>query len=111
MIFLVITLVGCSSQQQTQDVLTKTQDQGAAMQETAIAINGFRFDPLTVTVKPGTKVIWKNLDSVSHTVKFDDWESQELFKSDTVEHTFSKKGTYDYRCGLHSSMKGRIIVG
>ena len=110
MIFLLITLVGCSSQQQTQDVLTKTEDQGAAMQETAIAINNFKFDPETVTIKPGTKVIWKNLESASHTIKFDDWESQELFKGDSVDHVFSKKGTYGYQCGIHGSMKGSVIV-
>lgn len=110
LLFLVLSLVACTAQQQTADVLTKTEDQGVAMQGIAVGINNFKFDPASVTIKPGTKVIWKNVDSASHTVKLKDSESQELFKDDVFSMTFSKKGTYEYICGLHPSMKGTVVV-
>ena len=49
---------------------------------------------------------------MTHTVEFDDSSktSDELEKKDTVSFTFDKKGTFNYHCGIHPSMKGTVIV-
>lgn len=110
MLVMSVFLFGCTRQQEAQEVIEKTEDQGVALQETVVFIDGFKFDPAIVTIKPGTTVIWKNKDSASHTAKFADWESEELFQDDTAQRKFSTKGTYDYTCGLHPSMKGSVVV-
>ena len=77
----------------------------------SVSIQGFAFNPSTLTIKAGTTVTWTNEDSASHTIT-----SAGFFDSGTIAsgQTFSKKfdqpGTYDYICSIHTSMKGKIIV-
>src|SRR5205085_11469592 len=78
-----------------------------------VTIQNFAFSPQTITVAPGTTVIWTNKDSVDHTVTSDTgaWpDSGSLATSKTFSHTFAKAGTYAYRCALHPSMTARVIV-
>ena len=79
-------------------------------QPNAVNIENFSFNPGTLTVKVGTTVVWTNNDSASHDVKSDSFSSQVLSKGQTFEFKFDQKGIYDYICGLHPSMKGKIIV-
>lgn len=79
-------------------------------QPNAVNIENFSFNPGMLTVKAGTTVVWTNNDSVSHTIKSDSFNSQPLSKGQTFEFKFNNKETYDYSCGIHSSMKGKIIV-
>jgi len=79
-------------------------------QPNAVNIENFSFNPGTLTVKAGTAVVWTNSDSVTHTIKSDSFNSQPLSKGQTFEFKFDNKGTYDYSCGIHPSMKGKIIV-
>src|SRR4030043_2411115 len=41
------------------------------IEEVTIAMKDFAYDPKTITVKQGTKVIWTNNDMVIHDVKSD----------------------------------------
>jgi plastocyanin len=77
-----------------------------------VKIQGFAFDPPTLTVKAGTKVTWTNNDSAGHTVVSDagDWASGDLATGATFSHTFDTPGTFTYHCGVHPAMKGKIIV-
>jgi plastocyanin len=61
-------------------------------------------------VPVGTTVTWVHKDSATHTIKFIDSVSPDLTSGATYQKTFSEKGTYDYSCGIHPSMKGKIIV-
>jgi plastocyanin len=78
----------------------------------AVKISGYAFDPASTTVKVGTTVTWTNQDSATHNVLADDksFASNDLRKGDTFKFTFSKPGTYPYRCGFHANMKATIIV-
>src|SRR5919198_6567062 len=61
-----------------------------------VAIQNFAFSPQTLTVAPGTTVIWTNKDSVAHTVTSDTgaWSgSGNLGTGQTFSHTFAKAGT------------------
>ena len=76
-----------------------------------ITIDNFTFAPAELTISAGTTVTWNNHDDIPHSVV----EKNKLFRSkalDTDESysfTFAQAGTYDYFCGLHPHMVGKII--
>lgn len=76
----------------------------------SVIIQNFSFNPPDLTVKPGTTVIWTNNDSASHTIKSAGFNSGTLSKGQTFEFKFENAGSYDYACGIHPTMKGRITV-
>jgi plastocyanin len=75
-----------------------------------VEIQNFAFNPSELSVPVGTTVTWINKDSATHTVKFNDSISPDLTSGATFQRTFSEKGTFDYSCSIHPSMKGKIIV-
>ncbi len=77
-----------------------------------VEISNFAFVPQTLTVSVGTTVTWTNNDSSSHTIASNDnlFQSGTLAKGATFSHTFGQKGTFNYRCSIHPSMTGKIIV-
>jgi plastocyanin len=78
-----------------------------------VTVQNFAFSPPTVTVAPGTTVVWTNKDSVNHTVTSDTgaWsDSGSLATNRTFSHTFAKAGTYPYHCAIHPSMTAKVIV-
>jgi plastocyanin len=78
----------------------------------AVKIAGFAFSPATLQVKAGTKVTFTNEDEYEHTATADDgsFDSEHLKKGDTFEFTFDKPGTYAYKCDIHNSMTGKVVV-
>ena len=92
----------------TQPVTTTT----AAPATAEIAIQGFAFDPATVTVKVGTAITWTNQDSAEHTITSDkgDWDSGKTAQGGKYTHTFDQAGTFTYHCSVHPSMKGSVVV-
>ena len=75
-----------------------------------VKISGFEFNPKILTIRTGETVNWINDDQAQHDVKSDLFTSPMLKKGDVFQFTFTEKGTYDYTCGIHPSMKGQIIV-
>ena len=78
-----------------------------------VTIQNFAFSPQTLTVAPGTMVVWTNKDSVSHTVTSDTgaWpDSGDLPTGKTFSLTITKPGTYTYHCAIHPTMSGTLIV-
>jgi plastocyanin len=80
----------------------------------AVSIQGFAFAPATLTVKRGDTVRFTNRDTVTHTVtsltgKFD---SGSISPNGTFELSTENlvAGTYQYRCNIHTTMQGTIIV-
>jgi plastocyanin len=86
----------------------------ARADDAQITIDNFTFTPATLTVKAGTRVVWKNQDDIPHLVVSD--VSPPLFRSkaldtdDSFSTIFDKPGTYHYFCGLHPHMQGTIVV-
>jgi plastocyanin len=79
----------------------------------SVGIKNFLFNPVTLTVKTGTKVTWVNDDVVSHTVTSDSGNvlnSGTLSPGQSYSFTFTSEGTFNYYCTLHPMMKGKIIV-
>ncbi|MFB6112483.1 MAG: plastocyanin/azurin family copper-binding protein [Halodesulfurarchaeum sp.] len=79
------------------------------------------FDPVRLSVEPGTTVTWSNTDPYGHDVtsaqfhdSATDWSfSRTLPPGGTVSHTFDSSGVYEYYCTVHgrSTMCGVVMVG
>ena len=85
---------------------------GHAEEANQITIKNFDFAPMTLTVKAGTTVTWKNLDGEPHTVTSDTglFRSGGLDENDAFSFKFDKPGTYKYVCSIHPKMVGTIVV-
>jgi plastocyanin len=77
-----------------------------------VSIKEMKFDPATITVKPGTTVTWTNKDDHDHTVVASDesFKSGNLSHGEKFEHKFEKKGKFKYACSYHPRMKGTVVV-
>ena len=79
----------------------------------SVNIQDFAFAPSTMTIKVGTTITWTNMDSAPHTVVSNsgsEISSETLSNGQKYSHTFNTPGTFAYHCGVHTSMKGTIIV-
>ena len=77
-----------------------------------VTIDNFTFTPPEFTVAVGTTVKWINHDDIPHNVINKDkaFRSKALDTDDSYSFTFASAGTYDYFCGLHPHMQGKIVV-
>jgi amicyanin len=77
-----------------------------------VTIDNFTFGPAELSVPVGTTVTWINRDDIPHTVVAKDkgFRSKALDTDDRYSFTFASAGTYDYFCGLHPHMTGKIVV-
>jgi len=83
-----------------------------AQQANSVVMKNFDFAPMSLTVKAGSTVTWKNTDGEPHTVTSVDglFRSGALDTDETYSFTFAKPGTYKYACSIHPRMIGTIIV-
>ncbi|CAM2155053.1 EfeO-type cupredoxin-like domain-containing protein [Pararobbsia alpina] len=88
--------------------LAQAQDQQTDM----ITIKDFMFSPMSVTIKAGSTLTWKNLDDEPHTVVSDAglFRSAALDQNETFEYKFTKPGVYRIFCGIHPNMRETITV-
>jgi len=78
-----------------------------------VTMKDIKFNPGSVTIKPGGKVTWTNDDSVGHDVTADSFESGSpggIDGGSTYSHVFKKAGTYKYVCSVHPGMEGTVKV-
>jgi plastocyanin len=109
-------LAGCAQKSDESPTLkaavAPAEKESGPVQE--IAIDNFAFSPATVTIAPGTRVVWINHDDVPHTAtstsKPKRFESGTLDTDDKFAHVFTEPGTYNYFCAVHPKMTGQIIV-
>jgi plastocyanin len=80
----------------------------------SVSIVDFAFTPKTITVPVGTTVRWTNNGNAPHTVTSTSspkaFDSGTLNSGDTFQHTFTTAGQFPYRCNIHPSMTGTVIV-
>ena len=77
-----------------------------------VTIEDMRYNPQTLTVRRGDRITWINDDLVPHTVtatagKFD---SHLIQPGNSWTYLARKAGEYDYKCTLHVTMKGKVLV-
>lgn len=84
----------------------------AAEEANVVTIDNFSFTAPELTVAVGTTVKWVNHDDIPHNVVASNkaFRSKPLDTDDSYSFTFASAGSYDYFCGLHPKMQGKIIV-
>jgi len=77
-----------------------------------ITIDNFTFSPKEMTIPVGTTVKWVNHDDIPHTIveKNVTFRSKALDTDDSYSYTFASAGEFNYFCGLHPHMVGKVIV-
>jgi plastocyanin len=115
--------VGCgssdnsSSSSASKAPAKTTKSTSGAAKGPTVVMKDIAFKPTKIDVKKGATVTWTNEDSVGHDVtstggpaKFSSGTAGGLSNGDTFKHTFTKAGTYDYVCTVHSNMKASVTV-
>lgn len=88
------------------------QAQGAPT--ATVAIRDFSFEPHELRIAPGTAVRWVNGDPAPHAVAMEGGRpgsSGEIAPGQSHVFTFDQAATYTYRCAIHPTMLGVLIVG
>jgi plastocyanin len=77
-----------------------------------VEIRNMKFIPATLTIRPGTEVIWVNEDAQPHTVsdRAGAFRSAALDTKEKFSHLFAAPGEFNYFCTIHPMMVGRIVV-
>ena len=88
--------------------------------EVPISLAQIAFNPTTIRISKGTKVIWRNDEETGHYINTDPHAGHNYFpaqnskllkKGNTYELTFITVGFYPYHCSAHASyMIGSILV-
>lgn len=92
-------------------------------EEAVVWMHQTSFDPVRLSVPPGTTVTWENADLYRHDVRSmkvhedaEEWtfyEKSGLTERETITYTFEEAGVYEYHCHNHGylNMCGVILVG
>ena len=116
---LLVAFCGCSSNLITTSTSLSSKISNIPPQKSSqtsstlgniVSIDNFKFSPDSITIKIGDAIEWKNNDSVKHTIVFDTFESPAINKGDSYKHIFDTAGVFNYICGIHPSMKGKVEV-
>ncbi len=77
-----------------------------------VTIEGMQFNPPTLTVRPGDRVVWTNKDLVPHTASANSlaFDSRSIAPNTSWTYVPGKSGRYPYRCSFHPAMQGVLIV-
>ena len=121
LLIIALPLAGCAGSGSTAGTTAKETTVATAAETTAavataakneISIQGNAFSPDNLSIKVGDTVTWINNDSYAHTVKASksEFDSGNMASGVKFSITFSKEGTYDYICGIHTFMTGKIVV-
>lgn len=79
-----------------------------------VRIEGMRYEPAEIHVRPGDTVVFLNADIVPHTVTervLRQFDSGLIDKGASWKIACPKVGTFEYRCLYHPTMLGTIKVG
>ncbi|WP_432261852.1 cupredoxin domain-containing protein [Cupriavidus sp. TMH.W2] len=83
-----------------------------AQESNVVVVKNFMFSPMSLTIKAGSTLTWKNLDGEPHSVVNDAglFRSGALDQNDTFSFKFDKPGVYKIFCGIHPNMKATVTV-
>jgi len=98
-------IAGCKKKDTTSPTLVTSPTNEVFMQNTS-------FNPGTITVAINATVKWTNKDGFAHTVTSTTgiFDSGNINSGGTFSHQFTSAGTFPYKCLIHSSMTGTVIV-
>jgi plastocyanin len=89
----------------------------AVLGSTVVAMKNISYQPASVTIRAGQRVTWVYCEapgSDSHTSTMTGaggWDSGLLSgEGQSFTHTFPNTGTFDYKCNVHPTMSGTVVV-
>lgn len=98
---------------------TKARDAMMAKEEAVVTVTKNGFNPQSVTVKPSTKVVWKNESGAMANVSSAVHPTHQVYpplnlgnfaNGVQVSLVFDKPGTYKYHNHLQPSLTGTVVV-
>jgi plastocyanin len=76
-----------------------------------VVLKNLAFTPRTLSIHQGDSVTWRWEDgSTPHNVTSSSFHGASARTHGTFTVRFAHKGTFNYRCTIHSFMKARIVV-
>ena len=77
-----------------------------------VIIESTKFEPATLRVRRGDTVVWINKDPFPHTATGTPgtFDSRNIGPDRSWKYVPKKAGTFSYRCTLHPTMVGTLIV-
>ena len=77
-----------------------------------VVIDATNFAPKFLRAKVGDRIVWVNKDLLVHTAtaKRGAFDSKEIAAGKSWSYTATAAGQLDYRCTLHPTMKGSLLV-
>lgn len=83
----------------------------AAEPPNRVTIEAMTYQPQSLTVHKGERVVWVNKDPFPHTVSAPNGlESKEIAPNGTWVYLARKAGDFNYHCTLHPTMTGQLTV-
>ncbi len=108
---LLFSLSACATEPKNNE---STTQQVSPDEFVVVEIVKYKFVPEVVTIKKGQKIRWINKEKRQyHNVWFKESGAEEpdyLFPDDTFEKSFDDVGEFNYICGPHPEMTGKVIV-
>ena len=83
-----------------------------AQQGAAVTIASFKFGPESVSAAAKAPITWTNKDGAPHqvVVASKNLKTAVLNNGQSGQLSIADPGSYDYVCGIHPNMKGKIVV-
>ena len=76
-----------------------------------VKIDGMKYEPATLTVKRGDRIVWQNKDVVPHTATAKGaFDSGSIATGKSWSRKLSKPGSFDYICTFHPGMTAQVVV-
>jgi len=118
--FALFSLASCATETSTitneQSSVSRSEESKSKLNEDVVevTIKKFKFIPEVITIKKGQTIRWVNKEKRQyHSVWFKEYgeaESDYIFPDEAFEKSFDKDGTFNYICGPHPEMIGKVIV-
>src|ERR1044072_9490481 len=82
-----------------------------ASRTATVDISDFAYHPPTLTIAPGSKVVFSNSSGVAPTAtRKGSFTTGRIKAGKSASIRFAAKGTYPYHCTIHPFMRGKVIV-
>lgn len=113
-----LVFAGCGGDDAAEDTddaeptTDSTTDSATDSAGTEVEVVDFTFSPDTVTVPAGSSLTFTNSDGTTHTATALDGEfdTGDIAGGSTASVTLDEAGEIDYRCEIHQSMTGTVVV-
>lgn len=82
-----------------------------ASRSATVRIVDFAFQPATLTIGTGSKVVFSNASGRAHTAtRKGSFSTGRIAAGKSASVRFARKGTYAYHCTIHPFMHGKVVV-